>query len=115
MCPCLPPSTPSLLASPPSPSLPSPPLPSSPPLLQPQYVPEAFNDFCSQVAGFFIVEDRIMRTAGSLVSPSQVRLLSEESSHTGPWWGYCVSLSGNEAYWQPGVAQPGTGGLKHAA
>eukprot|EP00271_Cylindrocystis_brebissonii_P004692 TRINITY_DN16508_c0_g1_i1.p1 TRINITY_DN16508_c0_g1~~TRINITY_DN16508_c0_g1_i1.p1 ORF type:complete len:834 (-),score=194.69 TRINITY_DN16508_c0_g1_i1:1366-3867(-) len=37
-----------------------------------QFVPQAFNQFCTQVAGFFIVEDRVMRTAGGLITNSQV-------------------------------------------
>lgn len=41
-------------------------------LYMPQYMPKAFNDYCSQVVGFFIVEDRIMRTGGGVVKASQV-------------------------------------------
>lgn len=42
-----------------------------------QFVPQAFNTYCTQVAGFFIVEDRVMRTAGGLVTGSQVDNLWE--------------------------------------
>lgn len=40
-----------------------------------QFVPQAFSQYCFQVAGFFIVEDRIMRTAGGLITNSQVDIL----------------------------------------
>ncbi|CAI5467823.1 unnamed protein product [Closterium sp. Yama58-4] len=43
-----------------------------------QFTPgQSFNDYCSQVAGFFIVEDRIMRTAGGVIKPAQVDVLWE--------------------------------------
>lgn len=38
---------------------------------------QSFNDYCAQVAGFFIVEDRIMRTAGGAIKAAQVDLLWE--------------------------------------
>eukprot|EP00897_Mesotaenium_endlicherianum_P010332 jgi/Mesen1/9327/ME000061S08776 len=44
-----------------------------------QFVPQAFNLYCTQVAGFFIVEDRVMRTAGGLVSSTQVDTLWESA------------------------------------
>lgn len=42
-----------------------------------EYIPKAFHDYCAQVAGFFIVEDRIMRTSGGVISASRVDNLWE--------------------------------------